>query len=194
MTRLPGEHSIALSPIGDFDTALLEKLCKAVHHAFGIPARTHLLLEDIRFAWNVERRQFHSTPILERLAATTPPWAMKVAALVKVDLYIPILTYVYGEAQLRGRACVVSTFRLSEGLPPLTAEATFQDRVNKEIIHELGHTFNLRHCVDPSCIMHYCRTESDVDRKSDNLCRYCKVLLSDEFKRMEKERLSAPKK
>jgi archaemetzincin len=193
---IPGssEHSIAISPIGEFDRPIIEALCDTVHQAFGIPAKTHVLLEDILFAWNPERRQYHSTPILEKLAAGAPPWAVKVAALVKMDLYIPILTYVYGEAQLKGRACIVSTFRLSEGISPPSTETTFQTRVGKEIIHELGHTFNLRHCSDPSCIMHYCRTEADVDRKSEKLCRYCKVLLSDEFKRMERQHISGSKK
>jgi archaemetzincin len=59
------------------------------------------------------------------------------------------------------------------------------DRIVKEAIHELGHTFNLRHCPEDTCIMHYCRNEEDVDRKSDEICRYCKVMLEDEIKRIE---------
>ncbi len=54
----------------------------------------------------------------------------------------------------------------------------------KEAIHELGHTFKLRHCPDAACIMHYCRSEADVDRKSNDLCRYCRVMLNDELKRI----------
>ncbi|UCD83028.1 MAG: hypothetical protein JSW26_12410, partial [Desulfobacterales bacterium] len=53
-----------------------------------------------------------------------------------------------------------------------------------EAIHELGHTFKLRHCPEHTCIMHYCRNEEDVDRKSDQLCRYCKIMLQDEIKRI----------
>jgi archaemetzincin len=180
------EHSIAVSPIGDFDQPMVDGLCETIFKHFGIPATPHPILNDITFAWNAERRQYHSTPVLEQLAAKAPPWAIKVAAIVKVDLYIPILTYVYGEAQLKGRACIISVFRLNKSLPSLSADSAFQARLGKEIIHELGHTFNLRHCSDPTCIMHYCRTEADVDRKSEHLCRYCKVLLSDEMKRMGK--------
>ena len=49
---------------------------------------------------------------------------------------------------------------------------------------ECGHTFNLRHCQEHSCIMHYCRSEEDVDRKSGELCRYCKIMVEDEIKRL----------
>ncbi len=48
----------------------------------------------------------------------------------------------------------------------------FRERMVKEALHELGHTFKLLHCKDPQCIMHYCRSLRDVDRKSDHLCRY----------------------
>jgi archaemetzincin len=184
-------HSIIVSPIDDFDPELVNGLCDTVHRAFGIPAQPHPVLKDILFAWNAERRQYHSTMVLERLADAAPDWAVKVVALVKVDLFIPILTYVFGEAQLRGRACIVSTHRLNAApLPPsLSPDSVFRSRLDKEVIHELGHTFNLRHCKDPACIMHHCRTECDVDRKSEDLCRYCKVLLSDEYKHMERGRL-----
>ncbi|MBT8357335.1 MAG: archemetzincin, partial [Deltaproteobacteria bacterium] len=40
------------------------------------------------------------------------------------------------------------------------------------------------HCKDNACIMHYCRSIKDVDRKSLQLCRYCKILLEDEMKRI----------
>ena len=62
----------------------------------------------------------------------------------------------------------------------------FQCRVLKEAVHELGHTFSLRHCKEQTCIMHYCRRIKDVDRKSDQLCRYCRILLQDETKRLAK--------
>ena len=56
---------------------------------------------------------------------------------------------------------------------PPAPEGTFcYQRVIKEAVHELGHTFDLRHCRDPQCLMHYCRAIEDVDRKSSDLCRY----------------------
>ena len=101
-----------------------------------------------------------------------------------VDLFIPILTYVFGEAQLGGKACIVSTHRLTEGLLADDPDGVFSRRLVKEAVHELGHTFKLRHCPERTCIMHYCRGIQDVDRKSERLCRYCRTLLADEMKRL----------
>ena len=163
-----------LVPIGD-----------EIKRIYGYPTEVFALLDDIDFAFSPNRNQYHSTPVLEQLAFNAPADAIKVLALVEVDLFIPILTHVFGEAQLGGKACIVSTIRLNEGRSYQNTQEPFQSRIVKEAIHELGHTFNLRHCREHTCLMHYCRNEHDVDRKSDQLCRYCKVLLEDEIKRMK---------
>lgn len=183
MTSQP-VHNIIISPIGDVTLDLLDPIGKEVKRIYGYPTEILPLLDDIDFAFQPSRNQYHSTPVLERLAQNAPAEALKVLALVEVDLFIPILTHVYGEAQLGGRACIVSTIRLNEGRSYLNTQEPFQSRIVKEAVHELGHTFNLRHCPEHTCLMHYCRNEHDVDRKSDHLCRYCKVLLEDEIKRM----------
>jgi len=111
-----------------------------------------------------------------------PDDSSKILAITDKDLFIPILTYVFGEAQLNGRASIVSTSRLAE---EITAdERGLERRLVKESIHELGHTFNLRHCEEKSCIMHYCRGVRDVDRKASDFCRYCRVMLSDEIRNL----------
>ena len=177
------KYSIVISTIGDSDTDLSRPISREVSRIFGYQTETMPLLQDVGFAFDPGRNQYHSTPILEELANKAPSRAIKLLAITEVDLYIPILTHVYGEAQLGGKACIISTYRLKENLPPIDTRQAFLRRVVKEAIHELGHTFKLRHCPDHACIMHYCRSEKDVDRKSDQLCRYCKVLLEDELKK-----------
>jgi len=178
-------HNIIISPIGDVTPDLLGPISEEIKRIYGYPTEVLSLLDDLEFAFHPNRNQYHSTPILEQLAQKAPAGAIKVLALVEVDLFIPILTHVYGEAQLGGKACIVSTIRLNEGHSYLNTQEPFLSRIVKEAIHELGHTFQLRHCREHTCLMHYCRNESDVDRKSDQLCRYCKVLLDDEIKRMQ---------
>lgn len=171
-----------MSPVGDLDADLIDTVCQEVHRIFHLAASVEVLLSDVDFAHDDSREQYHSTAILEKLASQKPPAAVRVLAITQVDLFIPILTYVYGEAQLGGKACVISTHRLAEGLRAGSPRNLFLARVAKEAAHELSHTFNLRHCKDPGCIMHYCRNIRDVDQKHDDLCRYCKVLLDDALK------------
>jgi archaemetzincin len=183
--RSKSANKIIISPIGDIIPDLLVPIGDEIKRIYGYPTEILALLDDIDFAFQPNRNQYHSTPVLEQLALNAPADAIKVLALVEVDLFIPILTHVYGEAQLGGKACIVSTIRLNDGRSYLNMQEPFQSRIVKEAIHELGHTFKLRHCREHTCLMHYCRDESDVDRKSDQFCRYCKVLLEDEIKRME---------
>ena len=186
--RPSAEHTILISPIGGADAEALRGVGEEIRRVFGYATEVACLFDDVEFALNPDRGQYYSTPILERLAKLAPVHAVRVVALTKVDLFIPILTHVYGEAQLGGRACIVSTCRLTENLPLLNRDEVFVLRVAKEAVHELGHTFDLRHCKDPSCIMHYCRSVADVDRKSRALCRYCGVLLQDRLGKVEGRR------
>jgi archaemetzincin len=176
-------ENIIISPIGEFDSNLIGLVGQEVHRIFGYRTQIEPLIQHVDFAFDSTRNQHCSTPIIEKLAAMAPPKAIKILGITRVDLFIPILTHVYGEAQLGGKACIISTLRLNEGLGMGVWEP-FSRRVVKEAIHELGHTFNLRHCQSPTCCMHYCRSIKDVDRKSGQLCRYCKVLLEDEMKRL----------
>ena len=180
-------QKIIISPIENIAVCNYQSLGQEIHRTFDFKTEIKSLLQDVNFAYDLTRDQYHSTAILEKLASTSPPSATKIVAITHVDLFIPILTHVYGEAQLAGKACIVSTFRLQEGLSITNIEKEFENRVVKEVLHELGHTFNLRHCDDKSCTMHYCRSIKDVDRKTDQLCRYCKILLKDELKKMEKK-------
>jgi archaemetzincin len=177
-------QKIIISPIENIEACNYQLLGQEIHRTFGFPTEIKSLLQDVNFAYDLTRDQYHSTVILEILANTSPSQAIKIVAITNVDLFIPILTHVYGEAQLAGKACIVSTFRLHEGLSITNIEKEFENRIVKEVLHELGHTFNLRHCNDKTCIMHYCRSIKDVDRKSDQLCRYCKILLEDELKKL----------
>lgn len=174
-----------IAPIEVFAEELLERIGNEVERIYGWETRVQPLLQNVDFAFDARREQFHSTAILRKLATRAPVNAHKVLAITKVDLFIPILTYVYGEAQLGGVASIISTHRLQvEEATGSPGVVSLEDRIVKEAIHELGHTFNLRHCPEHSCSMHYCRNIADVDRKSVQLCRHCKVLFGDELKRI----------
>jgi archaemetzincin len=185
------ENKIIISPVGDLDSINIEQVRKSISELFGFETEIISLLKDLKFALDSGRKQYHSTKILQKLEDKAPSNVVKVLAICDVDLFIPILTHVYGEAQLGGITSIVSVFRLSDNLPILRPRRTFQERLNKEAIHELGHTFNLRHCSDQYCGMHYCRSINDVDHKSVEFCRYCRILLNDELKRISPQKHSS---
>jgi archaemetzincin len=172
---------ILVSPVGDIAEDISDVVAQKIGKMFKTDARIMPLLPDIDFAYDVHRNQYYSTKILKKLAQTAPDHCLKVVAITKKDLFIPILTHVYGEAQLGGKAAIVSIARLNTGLESVGMQM-LMDRIAKEAVHELGHTFDLRHCEDPLCIMHYCRKIADVDHKLNRFCRYCSILLSDNIK------------
>lgn len=174
--------------MGIDEPSLLEQMAEKIAGIFGCPADVCELLDDIEFAYSPERNQYNSTSIINKLSETASKDYLKVIAICKKDLFIPILTYVFGEAQLNGRTCIVSIYRLKDTRAFLNPEGVFAERVIKEAVHELGHTFNIRHCSDNSCVMHYCRSLGDVDSKNTEMCRYCSVMLDDEMKRLRYSR------
>jgi archaemetzincin len=102
----------------------------------------------------------------------------KVLGITDVDLFIPVLTFVFGEAQVDGPAAVVSTARLrltydERPVPPALLEA----RLLKECLHELGHTFGLVHCPDEACLMSRSNSVLEVDQKRPAFCRDCRQRL-----------------
>lgn len=179
----PLQNNILISPIGIIESSLLSELKENIADIFNYPVSVCSLLDNIEFAFSPERDQYNSTTIIKRLSEFAPTNCLKVIAICEKDLFIPILTYVFGEAQLDGRSCIVSTYRLKDTLALINPKGVFSERIIKEAVHELGHTFNIRHCPDKTCAMHYCRSLDDVDHKEIRMCRYCSIMLEDERKR-----------
>ena len=152
---------------------------ESISGIFNCQVEVFHLLDTIEFAFSPERNQYNSTMILEKLSKLAPSDCLKLIAICNKDLFIPVLTYVFGEAQLDGKSCIVSTYRLKENIDPIDPEIKLAERLIKEAVHELGHTFNIRHCPDKSCVMHYCHSLQDVDNKDIRMCRYCSVFLED---------------
>src|SRR5689334_2156158 len=98
----------------------LEHLAATLARAFSTPCRIRPETLDISFAFDEKRRQYYSTAILQRLEKASDLDA-RVLGVTACDLYVPVLTFVFGEAQLDGNCAVVSTARLQEefyGMPP----------------------------------------------------------------------------
>ncbi len=134
---------------------------------------------NLSFAYDSSRTQFNSTKIISLLSNKFKNFNGKVLGIISVDLFIPVLTYVFGEAQLGGKTSVISTFRLNEltyGLPE--NRKLTEERVLKEAVHELGHNFGLLHCENYFCVMHPSTSVEEVDIKTSSFCLKCQEELS----------------
>lgn len=154
----------------------LEHVRLHVEAAFAIPARILRRPAQPGGTLDPRRRQHSSGRILEWLLRETPGEG-KVLGVTDVDLFIPILTFVFGEAQLGGRAAVVSTARLLDGA--VRDERLLVERLAKEAVHELGHVLGLVHCALPKCAMSRSASVREVDLKGISLCRDCQSRLGD---------------
>ncbi|MEE9271047.1 MAG: hypothetical protein V3V49_12390 [Candidatus Krumholzibacteria bacterium] len=102
------------------------------------------------------------------------------SVFIDADLFIPVLTFVFGEAQLNGRAAVASMYRLRDSFYGLPDDRNrLIERLQKEAVHELGHVFNLAHCNNYSCVMHASNGVEEVDLKKVTFCRGCRNDLAD---------------
>ncbi|MDZ4797897.1 MAG: archaemetzincin family Zn-dependent metalloprotease [Bryobacteraceae bacterium] len=166
-------ESLRLIPVGDgVPLALLDQVAAALARRLGWSCHVVTHAVDAGFAWDLKRNQYYSTALLKHLADS--PGKERVLGIAACDLYVPVLTFVFGEAQLSGRAALASYHRLRQdyyGLPP--DEAVLLDRLVKECVHELGHTLGLRHCSDWQCVMASSHGVERVDVKSADFCREC---------------------
>ena len=162
---------IYLLPLGSLDADVFDAVAQAVEDAFGVEVAVRAPLPIPEHALNEARGQYLSTVILRSLGPSIPPDALRLLAITDEDLFVPQLNFVFGEAAIDGRVCIVSLHRLRpEFYGQQPDKRLFTDRAIKEAVHELGHTFGLRHCRDPRCVMSFSNTIEDTDRKSAHFC------------------------
>lgn len=150
----------------------LDALAAELARIFRVSCRVRDGSMEAGFARDATRGQYHSTAILERMQPLAE--SARLLGVTAYDLYVPIFTFVFGEAQLEGPCAVVSWHRLAEeryGLPP--DEARLRERLRKEAVHELGHTYGLQHCDDWRCVMARNHSVERLDVKSAEFCEAC---------------------
>lgn len=158
------------------DSKSLEQSRKCIKKAYLLPVEIIEPHTDLSVFYDKTRAQYNANEILKMTDELFGEDKAKTAGLLNVDLFIPIFTYIFGQAHLGGRTAIVSKYRLSNerfGIAP--DPILHHQRFCKEIIHELGHTFGLKHCHTPTCVMRSATYTEDVDQKSNELCPKCQT-------------------
>ena len=138
------------------------------------------------------RDQVDASCLLQRLPAPQAGWV--VLLLTGVDLFLPVLTYVFGASQLGAGKSVLSSARLHLAGPDAGAAPTppgraalgernllprlLVRRALVESLHELGHAMGLTHCVVPDCAMHRSLWPEAIDLKAAAYCPSCRAVLA----------------
>jgi len=168
-------QNITLVSFGYFEEDFLKNVAGAVKHEFFVSVNIKEGHLDLSEFYDPTRRQYNGVKLLKEVDYLFSSDSAKTIGLFSVDLFIPILTYIFGQAFLNGRTGIASLYRLSnERYGMNTNDELILDRLKKEVIHELGHTFGLVHCYIPTCVMRSGTYVEDIDQKSASFCLKCR--------------------
>ncbi|MBI9088883.1 MAG: hypothetical protein JEZ12_06690 [Desulfobacterium sp.] len=157
------QHPLGILPLGRVEGEMIKAVAGAFAGEIGMPLRVMPGLESPDYAFDRHRIQYDAARIITRIESMDLAGCARVLALVDVDLFVPVFTFVFGEARLGGRVALVSLFRLEDR----------PERAVKIALHEFGHLCMLDHCRESRCVMHFAKGLGHLDRVAPYYCRYC---------------------
>ncbi len=164
---------------GNFEKDILDKIVARINLEFPLPVTIEESHLDLSEFYDPTRRQYDGNSLLKDLDSRSSPPHIKRIGLFRVDLCIPILTYIFGQAPLNGKTGIASLYRLrNEQYGMKKDDDLLLDRFRKVITHELGHLFGLLHCHVPHCVMRSSTYVEDLDQKSHSFCNKCRTEIS----------------
>ncbi|MEO8659130.1 MAG: archaemetzincin family Zn-dependent metalloprotease [Bryobacteraceae bacterium] len=183
---------ICVAPIGPLEPLVLDALAPVLEDCLNVQVRRMPALPLPALAHIPARDQYDSVVFLKALSAACPPGVDRFIGITSLDLCIPMLTFVFGQAQFEGRLALVSTARLDPRFYGMPADLPLLlNRAAKELLHEVGHTFGLVHCSDSTCVMSLSTGIQHVDLKRDAYCPDCAAQLG-ELQRTNENSLEHP--
>jgi archaemetzincin len=175
-----GKRRIGVLPFGEVPEVALRVIAANIAGSFDLQADVLPFQAEPQYAYDERRFQYDALALLQAVGSMPFDQYEKVIGVLDVDLFIPILTHVFGEAEQDGRYALVSLHRLrrnSDGSnPPMPL---LLERTAKVALHELGHLYSLVHCTDSKCLMHFSGGLQTLDEIPLYFCRYCSRYLQD---------------
>jgi len=170
--------SIILYLCSHFDDDLIQHIIQSIKDEFHISISIRKYDIDLIQYYSPRRRQYDANELLKVISEINSQEKIKKIALFNIDLFIPILTFIFGQAILGGNTGIVSNFRLRNELYGLKQnDKLLFERLSKVIIHELGHMFGLIHCQNLTCVMHSSTYVEHIDQKKQHFCLKCREIL-----------------
>ena len=166
---------VAVIPFENASQTVAKAIAAHISGYLNLAVETLSPMEIPPKALDQSRMQYNAGTLIATIEAMPLNEYFKIIALLDVDLFIPLLTHVFGEARQNGRVALVSLYRLathSDGSIPSAGRV--MERVAKTALHEMGHLLNLLHCDDEQCLMHYSGRLETLDQTTFNFCRYCR--------------------
>lgn len=170
--------NIIISPIGSVEKEIIYQLANQIAMRYDFTYQIGKRIDNIEFSYHKARKQYDSKEILKYLIKLCPSDTFRFIAITDKDIFVPILQYIFGLAQIKGSCLIVSLHRL---WPQFYNQPPDFDllllRAEKTIIHELGHTFSLTHCRNKNCVMYSSTKIEDTDAKPPFYCPTCFELI-----------------
>ena len=166
---------VDIVPIGDVPAQVKRESSAGLRSVYGCDVTVHDSQPLPDGAFDPNRNQHRAEDLIELVSRVGS--GDKNIGVTAEDLYYRRRNYVFGLAYLDGSGSVVSTYRLQTssdgGFSNKSASDIVDDRIRKEVVHEIGHTYGLEHCNNNRCVMNFSRTVQKVDIKEENLCGSC---------------------
>ncbi|MFC4988060.1 MULTISPECIES: archaemetzincin family Zn-dependent metalloprotease [Saliphagus] len=170
---------VDIVPVGNVSAPVTRAASSALRSIYGCEVTVNDSQSVPDGAYDTGRNQYCAENFIQ--LAERVGRGEKNIAITPLDLFYRRRNYVFGLAYLDGSGSVVSTYRLQTssdgGLSRKSEADVFSDRVRKEIVHEVGHTYGLEHCEDDRCVMNFSPTVREVDVKGEALCGDCRGLV-----------------
>jgi len=129
-------------------------------------------LPEPDYALIPSRRQYDASQILKAQRPDADSGKLRLA-LTTVDLCLPMLSHVYGQARVNGRVTVISLHRLGQPDSGSGGAARLYDRLAKITLHEVAHALGVAHCHQESCVMNFSLDLTHLDDLDLSFCPDC---------------------